>query len=133
MVYVGKHHAVDSKEVAFVSAGRKAVIDAMMKAGPIVLEPIVNIEIVTPDAYMGDLTSDLSSKRGHITGTTGRTGALAINGQVPLSELTDYQSRLRSVTGGHGSYSIEYSHYAAVPMQTQQQLMSQFKAVAEED
>ena len=133
IVYDGKHHAVDSKEVAFVSAGRKAVIDAIMKAGPIVLEPIVNIEIVTPDAYMGDLTSDLSSKRGHITGTTGRTGALAINGQVPLSELSDYQSRLRSVTGGHGSYSIEYSHYAAVPVQTQQQLMSQFKAVAEED
>ena len=133
IVYDGKHHPVDSKEVAFVSAGRKAVIDAILKAGPIVLEPIVNIEIVAPDAYMGDLTSDLSSKRGHITGTKGQTGALAINGQVPLSELTDYQSRLRSVTGGHGSYSIEYSHYAAVPAPTQQQLTSEFKAVAEED
>jgi len=133
IVYDGKHHPVDSKEVAFVSAGRKAVIDAILKAGPIVLEPIVNIEIVAPDAYMGDLTSDLSSKRGHITGTKGQTGALAINGQVPLSELTDYQSRLRSVTGGHGSYSIEYSHYAAVPAPTQQQLTSEFKAVAEDD
>jgi len=134
IVYDGKHHPVDSKEVAFVSAGRKAVMDAILKAGPIILEPIVNVEVITPEAYIGDLTSDLSSKRGHITGTQGRTGgAVAITGQVPLSELTEYQSRLRSVTGGHGSYSIEYSHYAAVPATTQQQLMSQHKAAHEED
>jgi len=133
IVYDGKHHPVDSKEVAFVSAGRKAIMDAIMKAGPIVLEPIVDIEIVAPDTYMGDLTSDLSSKRGHITGTQGRSGALAVTGQVPLSELSDYQSRLRSVTGGHGSYSIEYSHYAPVPAPTQLHLTSLYKAVAEED
>ena len=134
IVYDGKHHPVDSKEVAFVSAGRKAVMDAILKAGPIILEPIVNVEVITPEAYIGDLTSDLSSKRGHITGTQGRTGgAVAITGQVPLSELMEYQSRLRSVTGGHGSYSIEYSHYAPVPATTQQQLMSQHKAAHEED
>jgi len=134
IVYDGKHHPVDSKEVAFVSAGRKAVMDAILKAGPIVLEPIVNVEVITPEAYIGDLTSDLSSKRGHITGTQGRSGgAVAITGQVPLSELSEYQSRLRSVTGGHGSYSIEYSHYAPVPATTQQQLMSQHKTTHEED
>jgi elongation factor G len=134
IVYDGKHHPVDSKEVAFVSAGRKAVIDAISKAGPIVLEPIVNVEILTPEAYIGDLTSDLSSKRGHITGTQGRSsGTVAITGQVPLSELTEYQSRLRSVTGGHGSYAIEYSHYAAVPATMQQQITSQFNAAHEED
>jgi elongation factor G len=134
IVYDGKHHAVDSKEVAFVSAGRKAVMDAILKAGPIVLEPIVNVEVLTPEAYIGDLTSDLSSKRGQITGTQGRgSDSVAITGQVPLSELTEYQSRLRSVTGGHGSYSIEYSHYAAVPATTQQQITSQYKAAQEED
>ncbi|OFZ89521.1 MAG: elongation factor G [Betaproteobacteria bacterium RBG_16_64_18] len=134
IVYDGKHHAVDSKEVAFVSAGRKAVMDAIVKAGPIVLEPIVNVEVLTPEDYIGDLTSDLSSKRGQITGTQGRSsGSVAITGQVPLSELTEYQSRLRSVTGGHGSYSIEYSHYAAVPATTQQQITSQHKAAQEED
>jgi len=134
IVYDGKHHAVDSKEVAFVSAGRKAVMDAILKAGPIVLEPIVDIEILTPEDYIGDLTSDLSSKRGQITGTQGHSSnTVAITGQVPLSELTEYQSRLRSVTGGHGSYTTEYSHYAAVPATTQQQITSQFKAAQEED
>jgi elongation factor G len=134
IVYDGKYHPVDSKEVAFVSAGRKAVMDAVNKAGPIVLEPIVNVEVLTPEDFIGDLTSDLSSKRGHITGTQGRSSdTVAITGQVPLSELTEYQSRLRSVTGGHGSYSIEYSHYAAVPATTQQQITSQHQAAHEED
>jgi elongation factor G len=134
IVYDGKSHPVDGKEVAFVSAGRKAVLDAISKAGPIVLEPIVDIEITAPERYMGDLTSDLSGRRGQVTGTESHGGdAMAILGQVPLSELSDYQSRLRSMTGGHGSYSVDFSHYAPVPPQVQQQLMSQFKRAAEED
>ena len=134
IVYDGKSHAVDSKEVAFVSAGRKAVIEAISGAGPILLEPIVNIEVLAPEANIGDLTSDLSAKRGHITGTQGRgADTMAITGQVPMSELAEYQSRLRSVTGGHGSYSIEFSHYAPVSALTQQQLASQYKAKGEEE
>jgi elongation factor G len=134
IVYDGKSHPVDGKEVAFVSAGRKAVLDAISKAGPIVLEPIVDIEITAPERYMGDLTSDLSGRRGQVTGTESHGGdAMAILGQVPLSELSDYQSRLRSMTGGHGSYSVDFSHYAPVPPQVQQQLTSQFKRAAEED
>ena len=134
VVYDGKSHPVDGKEVAFVSAGRKAVLDAIAKAGPIVLEPIVNIEISAPERYMGDLASDLSGRRGQVTGTESHGGdAIAILGQVPLSELSDYQSRLRSMTGGHGSYSVDFSHYAPVPPQVQQQLASQFKRAAEED
>ena len=134
IVYDGKSHPVDGKEVAFVSAGRKAVLDAIAKAGPIVLEPIVNIEISAPERYMGDLASDLSGRRGQVTGTESHGGdAIAILGQVPLSELSDYQSRLRSMTGGHGSYSVDFSHYAPVPPQVQQQLASQFKRAAEED
>jgi elongation factor G len=134
IVYDGKSHDVDSKEIAFVTAGRKAVIDAILKASPILLEPIVNIEITAPDRFVGDLTSDLSSKRGQVTGTESTGGDLMqIQGMVPLSEVTDYQSRLRSVTGGQGAYTVEYSHYAAVPPQTQQQLASQFKLEKEED
>jgi elongation factor G len=134
IVYDGKSHAVDSKEIAFVTAGRKAVIDAILKASPIMLEPIVNIEITAPDRFVGDLTSDLSSKRGQVTGTESTGGDLmAIQGMVPLSEVSEYQSRLRSVTGGQGAYTIEFSHYAAVPPQTQQQLASQFKLEREED
>jgi elongation factor G len=134
IVYDGKSHDVDSKEIAFVTAGRKAVIDAILKASPIMLEPIVNIEITAPDRFVGDLTSDISSKRGQVTGTESTGGDLmAIKGMVPLSEVTEYQSRLRSVTGGQGAYTMEFSHYAPVPPQMQQHLASQFKLQQEED
>jgi len=134
IVYDGKSHAVDSKEIAFVTAGRKAVIDAILKASPIMLEPMVNIEITAPERFVGDLTSDLSSKRGQVTGTESTGGELmAIKGTAPLSEFTDYQSRLRSVTGGQGAYTMEFSHYAPVPPHTQQQLASQFKLEREEE
>ncbi|HEX4781441.1 MAG TPA: elongation factor G [Usitatibacter sp.] len=134
IVYDGKSHDVDSKEIAFVTAGRKAVIDAILKASPIMLEPIVNIEITAPDRFVGDLTSDISGKRGQVTGTESTGGDLmAIKGMVPLSEVTEYQSRLRSVTGGQGAYTMEFSHYAPVPPHTQQHLASQFKLEREED
>ena len=134
IVYDGKSHAVDSKEIAFVSAGRKAVIDAFSKAAPIMLEPIVNIDIDAPETYVGDMTAEIASKRGQITGTQPRSGdVISTTGQVPLAELTDFQNRLRSITGGQGSYSVEFSHYAQVPAQLQQQLMSQYKAAREED
>jgi elongation factor G len=130
----GKHHAVDSKEVAFVSAGRKAVIDAFAKAGPIVLEPIVNIEINAPERFMGDLTSDLSGKRGQVTGTDSAGGDMVtIKGLAPLSELADYQTRLKSVTGGQGAYSIDFSRYAPVPPHTQAQLVSRHRQPVEEE
>jgi elongation factor G len=133
-VYDGKTHPVDGKEVAFVTAGRKAVIEAIRASRPIVLEPMVNVEIVAPESAMGDLNGDLSGRRGHITGTDARgRGMVAINGQVPLAELNDYQSRLKSLTGGQGTYTIEFSHYAAVPPQQQQQLASKFQLKEEEE
>jgi elongation factor G len=133
-VYDGKHHAVDSKEVAFVSAGRKAIVDAFSRAGAIVLEPIVNVEIAAPDRFMGDLTSDLSGKRGQITGTDSSGGDTStIKGLAPLSELSDYQTRLKSVTGGQGTYSFDFSHYAPVPPHTQAQLVSKHKQPEEEE
>ncbi len=133
-VFDGKTHAVDGKEIAFVTAGRKAAIAAIRAAKPIVLEPIVNIEIVIPEESVGDMSGDLSSRRGQITGTDARGhGTSAINGQVPLAELSDYQSRLKSLTGGKGSYTIDFSHYAAVPPQVQQQLASKFQLKEEEE
>jgi elongation factor G len=133
-VFDGKTHAVDGKEVAFTIAGRKAVIEAIRNAKPIVLEPIVNIEIIVPEAAIGDLAGDLSGRRGHITGTDGRGhGQAAITGEVPLAELNDYQSRLKSLTGGQGSYTIEFSRYAPVPGNVQQQLASRFQLHDEDE
>ncbi len=133
-VFDGKHHPVDSKEIAFITAGRKATMEAVRGAGAIILEPIVNIEITVPEDNVGDITSDLATRRGHITGTEGRgTASMAVTGQAPLSELTDYPNRLRAMTAGHGSYVLELSHYDPVPVSTQQQLMSQHKVEKEED
>ena len=134
IVHDGKSHSVDSKDIAFFSAGRKATIEAIRAATPIILEPVVEIEILAPDEAVGDLAGDLSSKRGQVTGTQPRgAGSMAIGGKVPLAELDDYQGRLKSLTGGQGSYSISFSHYAPVPASTQQQLASQFKVVALDD
>jgi elongation factor G len=128
-VYDGKHHPVDSKEVAFISAGRKAMLDALEKARPIVLEPIVSIEIVVPESHMGDITGDLSSRRGQVTGTGNLAGgAMVVSGVVPLSELDGYANRLKSITGGHGSFSMELSHYEPVPPPMQQHLATEYKS-----
>ena len=134
VVHDGKSHAVDSKEIAFVAAGRKATMAAIRAASPIVLEPLVDLEVVAPEAAVGDLTGDLAGKRGHVTGTQPRgAGAMAITGQVPLAELEDYQSRLKSLTGGQGAYTMVFSHYAQVPPTTQQALAAQHKARPEDD
>jgi elongation factor G len=128
IVHDGKHHAVDSKEIAFVSAGRKAFLDAVEKARPIVLEPIVNVEIICPETNTGDIAGDLSSRRGQVTGTRGlQPGILAISGLAPLAELEGYSARLKSVTGGHGSWSMQLSHYEQAPPQLQQQLVAEYK------
>jgi len=134
VVYDGKHHPVDSKEIAFVTAGKKATMQAVRDAAAIILEPIVNLEVTAPEAAIGDLTGDLSSRRGHIKGTEGRgQGYAAISGEVPLAEITDYQSRLKSLTAGQGSYTLEFSHYAPVPPMIQQKLVAQHKVQEEED
>jgi len=126
-VYDGKFHPVDSKDIAFVTAGRKAFIAAVEKAKPVIMEPIVKIRIVAQDSAMGDLAGDLSSRRGRINGSEAKSGGrIAIDGEVPLAELEGYESRLKSLTGGEGSYSIELSHYAPVPAPIQKQLTEAF-------
>jgi elongation factor G len=133
-VYDGKHHAVDSKEVAFVSAGRKAFIAAIREAGPIVLEPIVKVTVSTPAESIGDVTSDLSTRRARINGQDMLPGGRAqISAMVPLSELQDYLSRLKAITGGEGTYAMDLSHYDPVPARKQQELVSAFKPQEEAD
>ncbi|QTN22494.1 elongation factor G [Rhizobacter sp. AJA081-3] len=128
IVYDGKSHSVDSKDIAFATAGRKAFIDAVLKARPIVLEPIVKVEISAPEHAMGDITGDLSAKRGQVSGTQSLTGgSIVVNGQVPLSELNGYQARLNGMTGGQGRYALALSHYEPVPPTLQAQLASQYK------
>ncbi len=128
-VYDGKHHPVDSKEVAFVAAGRKALIDALDKAAMVVLEPIVDIQIAVPEACLGDITGDLSSRRGQVSGTGNLAGgAMVVRGVVPLSELDGYAGRLKAITQGQGSFSMELSHYEPVPPAVQQRLAGEYRS-----
>lgn len=128
IAYDGKYHPVDSKEIAFITAGREAFLDAVSKAKPLILEPIVNLEVRTPADSVGAITGDLSSRRGRIAGTdAGPRGMTLINAQVPLAELEGYESQLKSMTGGHGSYNIELSHYDPVPGDIQQKLQAAHK------
>ena len=133
-IYDGKYHSVDSKEIAFFTAGKKAFIDAVKKATPVVLEPIVEITITAPSESMGDISADLSGKRGRITNTlTMKRDMTSITGIVPLSELDSYQSQLKSITGGEGTFSISFSHNNPVSAKTQKELISAYKPAAEEE
>jgi elongation factor G len=134
IVYDGKHHPVDSKEVAFRAAGKYAFKDAFLKAKPVLLEPIVNMEITVPEEKVGAITGDLSGKRGRIQGTDIVAGGMAvITAQAPLAEVMQYQSQLKSVTGGQGSFVMELSHYDPVPPQVQNQIVALYKPKAEEE
>jgi elongation factor G len=134
IVYDGKTHPVDSKDVAFMSAGRKAFLDALAKARPIVLEPMVNIEIEAPEDKMGDIAGELSGHRGQIKRSdTPRPGSVQIMAQAPLSELEQFPVRLKSITAGRGSYNLEFSHYEPAPLQLQQKLQAAHRPQAEAD
>ncbi len=129
----GKTHPVDSKDIAFQIAGREAFKEAFMKCKPVLLEPIVHLEVTVPNDKVGDIQGDLASRRGRPEGQDMLAGGLSvITGRVPLAEMSDYHSRLSSITGGQGSYSMELSHYEAVPGNVQQQIIEQAKKAREE-
>ncbi|MBT3198329.1 MAG: elongation factor G [Phycisphaerales bacterium] len=133
-VYDGKHHPVDSKEVAFRAAGKWAFINAVKNAKPAILEPVVDMEIAVPADFMGDIASDLSGRRGRIIGQDMLPGnQVVVKAQAPLSEVMQYNSQLRSVTGGQGSYTMELSHYEPVPGNVQQQLVAALAKEKEEE
>jgi elongation factor G len=134
VVYDGKHHPVDSKEVAFVIAGRKAFLDAVRSAGPQVLEPVVELEVTVPDSSMGDVTGSLASKRARIQGTDSLRGGLTtVSAAVPLSALAEFPTELKSMTGGEGRYTMSFSHYDAVPANEQAELIKAFEARGGDD
>lgn len=133
-VYDGKHHPVDSKEVAFRTAAREAFSDGVRNAKPVLLEPIVNMEVTVPAENMGDIAGDLASKRGRVLGQDMLPGNyIVVKAQVPLAEVTQYNSQLKSVTGGRGSYSMTLSHYEIVPPNVQQQIVAQYTKKKDSD
>ena len=131
-VYDGKFHPVDSKEIAFVAAGKRAFVDAISKAKPIVLEPVAKVEITTPNKSVGDITGHLSGIRGRIAGSDVVTGnRVRISAQVPLAELGDYQTTLKSLTGGEGMFTLEFDHYETAPTPVQKELENEFHPASE--
>lgn len=131
VVYDGKSHPVDSKDIAFRTAGKYATRDALTRARPVVLEPIANLEISAPEAMVGAITADMKNLRARVLGveTTGKTTVLRV--QAPLAELGNYGGQLRGVTGGHGSFALELAGYEPVPPQVQQRLAEAYKPAAE--
>ncbi|HEX5072316.1 MAG TPA: elongation factor G [Gemmatimonadaceae bacterium] len=127
LVY-GSYHEVDSSEMAFKIAGSMAYKEAAKKANPVLLEPMMNVEVVCPEAYMGDVLGDLSSRRGKIGGMTQRGEAQVIAASVPLSEMFGYSTRLRSMTQGRAVYSMEFAHYEEVPKSKAEEIINKVKA-----
>lgn len=133
-VYDGKHHAVDSKEVAFVSAGRKAFLDALARAAPIVLEPIMRMDITAPSSAVGDINGDLAARRARIQGSDSMPGRrTTLSALVPLAEIMAYPSRLKALTAGEGSFTMQLSHYDPVPPRRQQELAEAWRPRSEEE
>ena len=114
-LYDGSYHEVDSSEMAFKIAGSMAIKEAMAKANPVLLEPMMKVEVIVPEEYMGDVMGDINSRRGRIEGMELRSGAQVVNAYVPLSEMFGYATDLRSNTQGRGVYSMQFDHYEAVP------------------
>jgi len=129
LVY-GSYHDVDSSEMAFKIAGSMAIKEAAKRAGAIILEPIMKVEVVSPDQYMGDVLGDLSSRRGRIGGMNQRGEAQVIDAQVPLSEMFGYSTKLRSMTQGRAVYSMEFAHYEEVPKSKAEEIINKVTAKA---
>ena len=127
-LYDGQFHAVDSNEMSFKMAGRLAFRDAMSKAKPTLLEPVMNVEVYAPSDFAGDLMGDLNGRRGRIGGMETRGSATLIKAQVPMSEMLTYEQQLTSATGGRGSYHMEFSHYEDVPSHLHAKIVSEAKA-----
>jgi elongation factor G len=126
-LYDGSFHEVDSSEMAFKIAGSMAIKDAVEKANPTILEPVMKIEVTMPEAFMGDVIGDLNSRRGHIEGMDNRNGVQVVRAFVPLAEMFGYVTDLRSMTQGRASSSMEFSHYSDVPKSVATELAEKSK------
>jgi elongation factor G len=127
-VFDGSFHAVDSNELSFKMAGSLAFKDAMTRARPTILEPVMKVEVYAPSDFAGDLMGDLNGRRGRIAGMDTRGAMTVIRAQVPMAEMLTYEQHLTSATGGRGSYHMEYSHYEEVPQTTQAKIIAAHKA-----
>jgi elongation factor G len=123
-LYDGKFHAVDSDQMSFEIAGRMSFRSATRKAKPILMEPIMAVEVVTPEEYMGDVIGDLNSRRGRIESMGQRQGAQVIKSFVPLSSMFGYSTDMRSLTQGRAVYSMQFDHYAEVPKSVAEEVIS---------
>ena len=130
-VYDGKEHPVDSKDVAFQKAGREAFKLAVEKAKPVILEPVVNLEVTFPSQVVGDITGDLNRRRARVQGMDAEGDFQSLKAQVPLAELNDYSNSLGAMSGGQGTYEIEVSHYEIAPGNVQQKIIQDSKAPVE--
>jgi elongation factor G len=132
VVYDGKMHPVDSKDIAFQIAGRESFKEAFMEGSPVLMEPIVDVRITVPESMMGDVLGDLNTRRGRVQGMDTNAGKSVISAQVPLSEMMRYGNELRSITGGRGIYTMTLSHYERVPSNIQDGLIKAREAHASE-
>jgi elongation factor G len=127
IVYDGKEHPVDSKPVAFETAGREAFKIAVQEAGPVLFEPVMNVRVAVPDTNMGDVMGDMNSRRGRVQGTESERGQTIVNAHVPLAEMLRYTTELRSMTGGRGYFTMEFDHYDIVPTHLAQPIIEAHK------
>jgi elongation factor G len=132
-VYDGKHHPVDSNEMAFKIASRMAFRDAMSKAKPILMEPVMEVKVTIPDQYMGDITGDLNHKRGRILGMGVEDGMQVVNAEIPLAEMPRYATELRSMTQGRGLFEMDFSRYEQVPANVANEIIAKHQVELEED
>ena len=133
IVYDGKTHPVDSKDIAFQTAARYAFKDSVLKARPVILEPIMDVDIVVPDEFMGDIAGSLNSRRGRVMGMEPGDGAQTIKAKVPLEEMYKYVNELKSITGGRGAYTMQFSHYEVVPSNLAQGIIERAKLTKKEE
>jgi elongation factor G len=131
-LYDGSYHEVDSSEMAFKIAGSMALQEGVRKADPVILEPVMKVEVTTPEEFMGDVVGDINSKRGRIEQMSDRAGAKIIDAMVPLSEMFGYATTLRSMTQGRAAYSMEFDHYADVPRNVAEELIGKKAAATAE-
>ena len=132
-VYDGKYHPVDSNEMAFKIASRAAFKDAMKMAKPVLMEPVMSVKIIIPESYTGDISGDLNHKRGRILGLTSEEGMQVVNAEVPMAEMAKYATEIRSMTGGRGSFEMEFARYEQVPGNVAGDIIAAHQAEVEEE
>jgi elongation factor G len=131
-VHDGKYHDVDSDQLSFQIAGERAFHDGYLKARPILLEPIMDVEIRVPDRFTGDVAGNLSGSRGRLSGMETEEGVQIIKAQCPLSSMLDYSTHLRSITAGEGTFTMQFAHYEAMPPNLQHEIVQKRREIVDQ-